>query len=586
MARDTERLIVALEGRINDFEKKMARAEKRGTTTYQSLERGSRRASRRMQGDMNRSTRAINRALASSQQQALTFGRTFAAAFVGVGLTGFTAKVRSSVSELSEMAKVIDRVGLSAKVFQELQFGFELAGVAQSDFNTGMEQFNRRIGEASMGTGRLRDILDANGVALRDQNGTMRSTEALLRDYADLIANAGSEQEKMTLATEAFGRGGASFVNALQNGSAAFDDMADAAAEAGGVISDEVLDKAEDLDDRFASIARTIDIKFKGAVVGLIDEFNTLNTTITQTLERFGSVRSSFDEFVDGATWRPVGTAPPELPPGWTGGSGDGQPSVEDKPTIVPTKDDDDSARRRDAAARAAIREAEAVASLIDTLEFELSITGKSDVEREKAIKVRQAGSAATDQQREQISRLVDQIEAETRAIREAAEVSEFFGDISQDAFRSLIPVIETGNDALDRMIDKLIEAGLQAALLGQGPLASLFGGGGGGSLISSAIGAATGSAISPAVSSAIAGGVPGLWAEGGRVRGSGTDTSDNIPAWLSPGEYVVNAKAARKPGVLPWLEAINNQAAIGLASGGLVPGSEHGPEMIIGERP
>lgn len=45
--------------------------------------------------------------------------------------------------------------------------------------------------------------------------------------------------------------------------------------------------------------------------------------------------------------------------------------------------------------------------------------------------------------------------------------------------------------------------------------------------------------------------------AEGGRVQGPGTGTSDSILSWLSNDEYVVNARAARKHGAL--LEAINS---------------------------
>jgi len=44
--------------------------------------------------------------------------------------------------------------------------------------------------------------------------------------------------------------------------------------------------------------------------------------------------------------------------------------------------------------------------------------------------------------------------------------------------------------------------------------------------------------------------------AEGGRVAGPGSGTSDSIRAWLSNGEFVVNAKATRDN--LPLLEAIN----------------------------
>jgi tape measure domain-containing protein len=62
-------------------------------------------------------------------------------------------------------------------------------------------------------------------------------------------------------------------------------------------------------------------------------------------------------------------------------------------------------------------------------------------------------------------------------------EQAEFFGDAFYDAFSELIPKIETGNKALDKFLNTLIEAVAQAAILGKGPFGMGGGGGGGGFL-------------------------------------------------------------------------------------------------------
>ncbi|MDR6432034.1 tape measure protein [Brucella pseudogrignonensis] len=63
----------------------------------------------------------------------------------------------------------------------------------------------------------------------------------------------------------------------------------------------------------------------------------------------------------------------------------------------------------------------------------------------------------------------------------QAREAADFFKGSMMDAFQSMIPAIETGNSALDKFLNTLIEAVLQATLLGKGPLAGIFGGGGSG---------------------------------------------------------------------------------------------------------
>ena len=58
------------------------------------------------------------------------------------------------------------------------------------------------------------------------------------------------------------------------------------------------------------------------------------------------------------------------------------------------------------------------------------------------------------------------------------------------------------------------------------------------------------------------AGRVPEIpaFASGGRVRGRGTGTSDEIPAWLSNGEFVVKADVAKQ--IYPFLSALNHGQA------------------------
>lgn len=63
--------------------------------------------------------------------------------------------------------------------------------------------------------------------------------------------------------------------------------------------------------------------------------------------------------------------------------------------------------------------------------------------------------------------------------------------------------------------------------------------------------------------------GAQGL-AGGGAVRGQGTSTSDSIPAWLSHGEFVINARAVRKYG-LALFARLNSGMLPGFADGGPV---------------
>jgi len=62
-------------------------------------------------------------------------------------------------------------------------------------------------------------------------------------------------------------------------------------------------------------------------------------------------------------------------------------------------------------------------------------------------------------------------------------------------------------------------------------------------------------------------------YAAAGFVSGAGNGTSDSIPAYLSNGEYVINAKSVQAAG-LPMLDRINKMAAGGLATRYNIPSS------------
>ncbi|MFN4129052.1 MAG: tape measure protein [Paracoccaceae bacterium] len=81
-----ERLVVMLEARVTEFERRMRQAEQQGSKSYQGLRRNSRSATRQMETDMIRSTGRMNQALASTSGAIGSFGRA-----LGVGLSAAAA---------------------------------------------------------------------------------------------------------------------------------------------------------------------------------------------------------------------------------------------------------------------------------------------------------------------------------------------------------------------------------------------------------------------------------------------------------------------------------------------------------------
>ena len=245
MSTDTERLFVQLEGRISDFEKKMRQAERRGTRTYNQLQNRSRTATRRMESDMVRSTTRVNAALASTATAVGTVGRAWATLTPLLATAGFAATSRGArqvVADLSSLGKQARDVSLNVEELQAVQRGFaRSARVSQDEVTASLERFNRRIGEAVNGAGPLNTTIQRYGINLRRANGELRNQGELLREVANAIRGAATDQERAAIAQAAFGDTGRRLAQTLAGGADAIERMVREAEDAGQIIRSDVI---------------------------------------------------------------------------------------------------------------------------------------------------------------------------------------------------------------------------------------------------------------------------------------------------------------------------------------------------------
>lgn len=398
MAETVERLAVLIEANTKAYERAMLRLEQK---TAQAMNRSS------------AAVKNLDRSIAT-----LSAGMVRFAAGVGVGaglafLSSLPKTIGDIVTEASGLAKAADRIGVTTDRLQELHHTASLADISIADFDKSMEQFTKRLGEALTGTGNLAKILAANNVPLRDAAGNMRSVNDLLYDYADLIMNAGSEQEKLYLATEAFGRSGLVMVNALNGGSAALRETAAEARALGGVIDEELLRSAEEINDKWTRFTTSLATSFKSFVLTVVtgvDDVIAAGNKLRAYLDPVGELGRMSGAAIAA---RPLSAAVTAAGPA--------------KATVLPAPPHDPNSIFFGKASRAVLD----LSDQIKTLEG--SLTG-------------------------------------------AQEAMNFFAESSADAFMAIIPAIKTGNEALDQLLNTLIKAAAQALLLGQGPLAGLFG--------------------------------------------------------------------------------------------------------------
>ncbi|NSZ02289.1 phage tail protein [Agrobacterium tumefaciens] len=182
--------------------------------------------------------------------------------------------------------------------------------------------------------------------------------------------------------------------------------------------------------------------------------------------------------------------------------------------------------------------------------------------EQQMLAEAQRAGIALSPQQRSEIAQLAAGMaaaETSTEALRlkqeQLSEAGNFFGGQMVDALSGIITGTTTWQQALQGILQSLVKVGLQAALLGTGPLAGLFDGSGGSS--SGGMGGILGGLLA-----SLFGFSEGGWTgPGSKHQPAGVVHAD---------EFVFSKQATRALGVRN-LEAMHQAAKRGYAEGGLV---------------
>ena len=165
---------------------------------------------------------AIQSSLSKVGSAAKTVGKGLLAvtAAVAAAATAFGALVLKQSEAIDKIGKVSSVTGVSTDLLQKFGFAAEQAGVTVKNAQLGLRRFSRRVGEVANGTGELKRALDALGISVFNVDGTVKSTEQVLFEFADGIAATENASEKLAFAFKGFDAEGSELVNTLHKGPA------------------------------------------------------------------------------------------------------------------------------------------------------------------------------------------------------------------------------------------------------------------------------------------------------------------------------------------------------------------------------
>lgn len=491
----------------------------------QQLERqlkASARVAEKAADDIEQRFKKVNPSISTS---ALTGAiRGFAAAFTLDKVIRGLADANAELVRIGDTAK---RVGLDLQRFQGLQFAGRQNGLSGKDFGTGLEGLAEKLNEARQTENDLTKLFEGNNLKLKDRKGEVIGINDALGQVANLVRNAATEFDKIKIA-EAVGLT-RDWVPLLEQGADAINRQASAAQSAGAVIDSSIIQKAKDFErdwttaiDRWATIFKAN----AGSIITMIDimisKASGLLGMVSNYANRVSAVADIEQNGVQGASrdsleWvvkkgREVGNTEADLAPAikrleelreLDRESNRGKPATPFVATVRgggkttdtsslfnkgggggAGKSEDDQAQAR------LDRYIETLVRQRAVMEAEIATVGKSNAERKAAVEIAKAQvdleKLSTTEKANYIAKLTEEVgkNEEVRASKERLEQAQkglndaqkYFGNAAVDALEDLIVNGAKAEDVVKRLAASLAKAALQAALMGTGPLAGLFG--------------------------------------------------------------------------------------------------------------
>jgi uncharacterized protein with GYD domain len=541
---EVESLVVSMEARLSKYEKDLRKA----TAATEKAARNIEKRFEKTEGRLSTFGAGIGRMTTAFQ--------ALGAAVVG---SQVTQGLRAVVSSVAELGRTSQTLGIPIEKLQALQAVAAGARVDAAGLKDMLQEFSAISSEAAQGQGDMYEILKANNVQLKDAQGNMRPVLDLLGEWADLIKNAKSEQDRLNLASVGFTDIGRALIPVLRGGADGLRAQMEAAGDLQGFLDQEMVNTAVALEKQMDSLGASFERAFKRGSISAISFILDMANAVEQaSLAANAAISEATGGIIPNLTTNAAKSAVIErmataertglfdTATGFEGFRG-GAAAGAGKPTVLPAA--------RNAGADAAANEAKRIRELIAALKFEASIRGMSEVTQETQRRLREAGAAATEEQRKAIIRLTAEEYAAAAAadrLKESQErlneVVADFGAMGLNALDSFIIQGQTARDVMADLARTIASAALQAAILGQGPFASLFGtapatSGGTGGLVGAIAGAliprAAGGPVSPGKGYLVGESGPEMFLPrvGGRIAPNGSGAS-RVEVQVVPGEY------------------------------------------------
>jgi hypothetical protein len=279
-------LVVDIEARIDKLEKGLKRANAAQNRASGQMERRARQSADKLRDTYGKAGDGI---LATFKR----LGPGLAGGLIGgltVGaLSGLSQSLGRIVNETAQIGDEAKRAGVSVRALQEWKFVGAQNRIGIDQIVDGLKELNLRADEFVVtGQGAGAEAFARLGYSATDLKGKLAGPSKLLLEIIGRMESM-DQAARIRISDELFGgSAGERFAELISRGESKLRDTIRAANDTGAVLDSELIEKAAELDRRFAALQTRADVFLKSLVIG-----------IAEAVPKLAEVRSHIDNLFD-----------------------------------------------------------------------------------------------------------------------------------------------------------------------------------------------------------------------------------------------------------------------------------------------
>lgn len=193
--------------------------------------------------------------------------------------------VFSSANAAADLVDLSAKTGISTTTLQEMAYIGDQVGVSLDTITGANARLTRSMGAAENKNSDQAKAFKTLGVAIRDADGNLRSSQDVFNDTIDALGGIENPAQRDILAMELFGKGAIELNPLIKAGSEELSRLADEAHNVGAVMDEDAVAGLEAFDDTMASLKAGAE----GTLGMLAAEFLPVFTLVADTLQELFS---------------------------------------------------------------------------------------------------------------------------------------------------------------------------------------------------------------------------------------------------------------------------------------------------------